>query len=127
MTSDTVSEDNRKSLRRRVGIPCTVELSENVSPGRLLDLSEGGSFVQTELTVTCGTVLSIIFRAGAAGEIVDLNLKAKVVYVGRFVQGYENFYGFGVKFEALPDTTVEALTALLESLQTEPQRKYEFM
>jgi hypothetical protein len=127
MVHDEISEDKRSSPRRRVDIPCAIELSGAVLPGKQLDLSDGGCFVQTDAVVASGTALSIIFQAGLRGEIVELNLKSKVVYVGRFVRGYENFRGFGARFDALPDETAAKLTAMLESPQSETQRRYEFM
>jgi hypothetical protein len=127
MAPDEVLEDNRKSVRKRVAIPCAVNRGGTVFPGRLLDLSDGGAFVQTDQTIGCGTVLSIVFKAQVGGRAVFLGLKAKVVYVGRYLQGFENFYGFGAQFEPLPDKMAARLAAVLESLQSEPQRKYEFL
>jgi hypothetical protein len=124
---DEVSENNRKSPRKRVAIPCALSLAGAVYSGKLMDISDGGVFVQTEETMDCGAILTIIFEARVKKEIIALSLKAKVVYVGRFLQGYDNFYGFGAQFEGLPPKTAERLNAVLDDLQTEPQRKYEFM
>jgi hypothetical protein len=127
MAPDEIPEDSRKSVRKGVAIPYAVKLGGTVFPRRLLDLSEGGAFVQTGQTVSRGSVLSIVFKTQMSGRTVYLGLKAKVVYVGRFLQGFKNFHGFGVQFEPLPARMAARLAAVLDSLQSEPHRKYEFM
>ena len=97
-SNEKADAERRESGRRSVSVPCALKIRGDLYPGRLLDISKGGAFVQTAQSLTCGAELSILFRAQGRHNLIYLNLKAVVVYVGRFLQGYNNFYGFGARF-----------------------------
>ena len=112
-------------MRRRVVIPCELKHGADTFWGQLLDLSDGGAFVQTAELFAPGTVLSINFSANIGEQDVSLSLNARVVYVGRFLMEYDNFRGFGVQLEDLSPEAASNLAALLDSLHSNPHRKYE--
>jgi hypothetical protein len=121
------ASNRRKSPRKQLSIPCALRVGENVYSGRLLDISDGGAFVQTAQSLASGVLLSLIFKARVRKKTIYLNLKARVVYVGRFLQGYENFYGFGAQFGDLSPKTAAKLGDLIGTLRAESCKKYEFM
>ncbi len=97
----------------------------NVYPGRLLDLSSGGAFVESALSLTFGDRLVITFKVHSRKKVMYLSLQAKVVYTGRFLQGFGNFYGFGVCFTHLSHEDTFKLHRALESLELSPEKKFE--
>jgi len=98
-----------------------------VYPGRLLDLSSGGAFVETAQSLTCGDRLFIIFKAHSRKKVIYLNLQAKVVYTGRFLQGFGNFYGFGARFVHLSHEDILKLHRVLENSDGFPEKKFELI
>jgi hypothetical protein len=120
-------EDKRKSPRKNVMIPCALTIDGIVYPGRLLDISSEGAFVQSEQAVSYGAQLLIVFKAPLVSHRVYLRLDAIVVHVGRFLRDYNSFYGFGARFTGISPNTMARLKKVIESLHADPQRKYEFM
>jgi hypothetical protein len=53
-------------------------------------------------------------------------MKAQVTHVGRFIQGFESFSGFGARFARLSVNQIAKLNRILDALTSEPERKYEF-
>jgi Tfp pilus assembly protein PilZ len=123
----SVAEQRRKSPRKGVSIPCALRMRDQVYAGRLLDLSCGGAFVQTGESLALGTELSIIFKALGRDRVIYLSLKATAVYVGRFVQGYQNFGGFGASFINPSREDIAKLEQILERCKSDPEQKFEFM
>ena len=81
--------EHRGSKRRSVNIPCALKISGAISLARLLDLSAGGAFVEFKgLLPVCGTKISLIFPIKGQKEVLDLDLKATVVYANRFLQSF---------------------------------------
>jgi Tfp pilus assembly protein PilZ len=122
-----VAEQHRKSQRKSIAIPCVLRLRDQVFAARLLDLSRGGAFVQTEESLAIGTELLIIFKAPGRDGVIHLSLKAKAAHVGRFVQGFQNFNGFGASFMYLSQKDSAKLEEILEMCESSPERKFEFM
>jgi len=117
--------EKRKSRRINVAIPCVLKILNDAYSGRLLDISSGGAFVQTEHTVNRGDDVLVLFRAQVRGKLIYLNLKATVVYVGRFLQGFENFFGFGARFTNLSREDSVKLSWVLRSVEPSPSKKYQ--
>jgi Tfp pilus assembly protein PilZ len=126
-SNTSAAESRRKSPRKGVSIPCALRIREQVYAARLLDLSAGGAFVQTGESFALGTELAIIFKAQGRTRMLYLNLKAKAVYVGRFVQGFDNFNGFGAFFMNPSVDDVAKLGEILDRYQEDPAKKFEFM
>jgi hypothetical protein len=115
----------RGSPRISVKIPCALRIHNAVLTARILDLSAGGGFVEFNDPPPAGTEVSIRFRIAGQEKAVDLDLQATVVYAGRFLQGYENFYGFGARFKHMGSTTTAILKEAIQQVKDEPERKYE--
>jgi hypothetical protein len=118
------SIEQRSSPRKSVNIPCSLRIFDSVLTGRILDLSTGGVFVEFNDPPAFGTEISLRFRVTGRGKSVDLDLQGVVVYAGRFLQGFENFYGFGVQFHNIGNTTTAILEEAMQQMEPEPERKY---
>ena len=93
-------------------------------PGRLLDISSGGAFVQFGQPLDCGAELSIVFRVRKRRKLIYLDLKARVVHAGRFLQGFTNYYGFGATFAKLSPDKIAELEKILDDDGSDPERKF---
>jgi len=117
--------EKRKSRRVNVSIPCVLKISNEIYSGRLLDLSFGGAFVQTAQSVARGDEVFLLFRVTVRDKLIYLNIKATVVFVGRFLQGFENFFGFGARFVNLSREDLLKLSEVLRSVAPRPEKKYQ--
>jgi hypothetical protein len=125
VSDEDITARLRKSRRKSAALPCALKIMGKVYPGRLLDISSGGAFVQTAHFLACGAEFSIIFKAQARHKPIYLNLKARVVYAGRFLQGFKSFYGFGARFIDLSPDNIAKLEEVLDAIKSDPERKYE--
>jgi hypothetical protein len=123
---ESISAEKRRAQRKSVSIPCALRIEGNVSAGRMMDISSGGAFIQTKQPLACGDEVSIVFKWRRRGKPVYFSMRAQVTHVGRFIQGFENFYGFGARFTNLPANQIAKLNMILDAIALEPERKYEF-
>jgi hypothetical protein len=114
----------RESARRSINIPCTLNIHGTTFEARVLDLSAKGVFVEFDDLPECGAEISLNFQIKGRMKVVDLNLKATVLYGGRFLQGFKNFYGFAVSFKNPSPATTAFLDETLQEIETGPKRKY---
>ncbi len=124
LPAENIAQDRRRSRRRKVCIPCALKVGDSVYPGRLLDLSSGGAFVQFAQLLDCGAEVSIVFKIRKKHKLTYMNLKARVTYVGRFLQGYSNFYGFGASFTSISHHQTAILEKMLDGMHSNPKRKF---
>jgi hypothetical protein len=125
-SDENIVAEKRRAHRKNVSIPCALRIMGKVYAGRMRDLSSSGAFIQTEQTVACGDKISIIFDWRPKGKPAFFSVRAQVVYAGRFIQGFVNFYGFGASFTHLSANHVAKLNEIMDALTLEPERKYEF-
>jgi hypothetical protein len=119
--------ENRKTKRKQASIACALKMAGTTYPGRLLDISAEGAFVKTDSPLSSGDRLTIVFRARSDGESIPLSLESIVVHGGRFLQGFENFTGFGVRFLHLSPDQAAALAELLQGIKSKPLEKFELL
>ncbi len=122
-----VADQRRKSPRKSVVMPCVLRMRDQLFAALLMDLSRGGAFIQTDEFLALGSELLITFKAPGRDRVIHLSLKATAVYVGRFVQGFQNFDGFGASFMNLSPNDIADLEEVLERCESNPERKFEFM
>ncbi len=116
-------ENKRKTLRKRVNIPCALRIPGEILPGRLLDLSMGGAFIHTRKSVLAGTEFEVVFKVRLGKKPKYMKLRGTIVHSGRFLLDYENFNGIGVQFTPLSQADAADLSFLLNSLKPEPSAK----
>jgi hypothetical protein len=119
--------ENRKTRRKSASIECALKMAGKVYAGRLLDISSEGVFVKTAHPLTSGDRLTIVFKARVDNASIILSLEAVVVYGGRFLQGFDNFTGFGMRFLYLSPSQAAALAKLVKSIESQPLKKYELL
>jgi hypothetical protein len=106
----TEERQPRRYARWPVAIDCEVEGASGRASMRLSELSLGGCFVDTRTLFTEGMATTIVaFFPGG-----ELTLPGRVLYV-------QPGYGFGVGFDALPDSTRERLEAFLRQAESDRQ------
>jgi hypothetical protein len=119
-------ESQRKFPRKVVSIPCVLKVGAHEYPARLRDLSIGGAFVQTNEFITLGTILTIAVTQGRK-KAPYLDLNAKAIYSGRFIQGFNNFNGFGAAFIDPSPEDIAKLNEIIDQHIDDPVQKFEFM
>jgi Tfp pilus assembly protein PilZ len=116
--------DARNAFRKHLCIDCIVKTEQILSSALLLDLSTDGAFVKCSEVVNPGSEITLILKLPGRGSSTELKFQAEVAHTGRFVQGYDNFAGFGVHFKNLsPDVKLKLKDAVLAA-ESEPERKY---
>jgi len=123
---ENIAPEKRRAQRKHVSIPCALKIKGKGYAGRVRDLSASGAFIQTEQTLGSGDKISIIFDWRPSGKPAFFSVRARVAYAGRFIQGFENFYGFGASFTNLSSHQVAKLKEIVDALTLAPERKYEF-
>ena len=125
-SDENVAAEKRRAQRKRVSIPCALKIKGKVYAGRVRDLSSSGAFIQTEQTLGGGDKILIIFDWRPSGKPAFFSVRARVAYAGRFIQGFENFYGFGASFTNLSASQAAKLRQIVDALTLAPDRRYEF-
>jgi hypothetical protein len=118
------SEDERKSARNGVAVCCILKIEDALSPAFLLDVSTEGGFIKCEKRIHPGSKITLIMDLPGQGSASQFSIQAEVVHAGRFLQEYDNFAGFGVRFENLAEDEKNKLQNLLLATQSQPARKY---
>ena len=110
-TTSNKPPDRRRKLRWCVDYPSTFEYQGQACEGEVIDLSLAGVFVKSEIKPGVGQVLEMTIGLPKSAPIC---FSGTVMHVGRFLCGYANFRGFGLKFDRIkhPD-----LTKLFERLE----------
>jgi hypothetical protein len=121
-----IPAEKRRGQRKSVSIPCALRMGGNVYAGQVFDLSSSGAFIQTKQLFAAGDEISIIFNWRRRGAPLYLSMKAHVTHMGRFIQGFGSFLGFGAQFTGLSANQIAKLNSILDALTSEPERKYEF-
>jgi|WetSurMetagenome_2_1015567.scaffolds.fasta_scaffold104470_2 hypothetical protein len=116
-------EKRRKSLRKRVDIPCALRMSAAIYSGRLLDISLGGAFIQTREILPIGSKFALVFKVQIGTKRLYFSFRAEAVHSGRFVLDFENFGGIGARFINLTRKHAEELVFLINNLHAEPPKK----
>jgi Tfp pilus assembly protein PilZ len=125
-SDEDILAEKRIARRKSVSIPCTLRMEGEVYAGQVLDLSSSGAFIQTKQLFTAGDEILVIFNWRQRGKPLYFSMKAQVTHVGRFLQGFENFLGFGARFTGLSVNEIAKLNRILDALASVPERKYEF-
>jgi|WetSurMetagenome_2_1015567.scaffolds.fasta_scaffold1193565_1 hypothetical protein len=125
--SSDAGAENRRTRRKSASIDCALKIAGKVYAGRLLDISAEGAFVKTAHPLTGGDRLTVVFKARVDKASIILSLEAIVVYGGRFLQGFDNFTGFGMRFLYVSPDDAAALAKLVKSIESHPLKKYELL
>jgi hypothetical protein len=126
-SASNAGAENRKTKRKRASIACALKMAGKVHAGRILDISSEGAFVKTAHPLASGDRLTVVFKARSEAEPIVLSLESVVVHGGRFLQGFENFTGFGVRFVHLSPSQAAALAKLVKGIKSQPLEKYELL
>jgi hypothetical protein len=121
---DRVPTDARDASRKHMGVDCLVETSGRVYTGILLDMSADGAFVKCSKSINPGTEISLVLKNPRKNTSSGIKIQAEVAHAGRFVQGFENFSGFGARFKNLPAELKSKLDEALHHADCLPERKY---
>jgi len=121
---DPAQSDARDSTRKSVEIDCTIKSEETLAPARLLDLSLGGAFISCSQDLIAGSEIALIIKLPGQDPTRELSVQAEVVHVGRFLQGFNNFTGVGLRFIHLSPDQETVLQNILDSAKSLPSRKY---
>ncbi len=97
--------------RWEVDIPCRFRWDEIERPGRVLNLSEGGAFVESTNLYPIGSSIGLVF--GVEDDKQNFALTGDVVHTGRYLKGGRNVSGFGVEFIGAPLSTILRLRQFL--------------
>ena len=92
-------EDARNSSRKCLVIGCIVKTAHISSPAIIMDLSVDGASVKCSEDVNPGMEITLILKLPS--QPAELSIQAGAIHVGRFLQGYNNFSAFGVRFKNL--------------------------
>jgi Tfp pilus assembly protein PilZ len=118
------SADARKSARNGVAVCCILKFEEALSPAFLLDISAEGGFIKCEKRIHPGSQVTLLVDLPGQDSASQLSIQAEVVHIGRFLQAYDNFTGFGVRFKSLSEDEKSKLQNALLATQSQPVRKY---
>ena len=121
---ESESADARKSARNGVAVCCILKIEEALSPAFLLDVSAEGGFIKCEKRIHPGSKVTLLMDLPGQDFASPLSIRAEVVHTGRFLQAYDNFTGFGVRFESLSEDENNKLQNALLAIQSQPVRKY---
>lgn len=100
-------EDRRKSPRLRCRLPCQLQHGSARGEGTLIDLSEGGLCVHSELGVDQGETIQVSFDLPRAGAI---SLEALAWHVRRVRdRGGRQFFALGLMIASAPEHYLAAL------------------
>lgn len=116
--------DSRRSARNGVAVCCILRIEEALSPAFLLDVSAEGGFIKCEKRLHPGSKVTLLMDLPGQDSGSQLSIQAEVVHTGRFLQEYDNFAGFGVRFESLSEDEKNKLQNALLATQSQPVRKY---
>jgi len=103
-------------------LPCTLGHADRQQSGLILNLSQGGLFVQTNLPVEPGSLIDIGFRSPNGSE--DIDLQGAVIWrrrVSSRMMGRTQS-GMGVRLLGRPDAYTELMSSFLERGEPEPAR-----
>ena len=116
--------ENRNSERKSVDIECSITSRDGTFPGHILDLSSGGAFIQCKQDIQADERITLKFKLKEEDGTTEHSVKAVVAHRGRFVQGYENFNGFGIRFLDVPEVTGFQLKEIILHAGPITDRKY---
>lgn len=105
--------DLRESHRFSMKLPCSILSKHGKSNAIILDLSVGGAFLGTDAPPRAEEIITIFFKGQGRGRIIAFALKAIVIHSGRYLQGFENFNGCGVRFKDIPPRVAAELREIL--------------
>jgi hypothetical protein len=111
--SEKEVEEMRRSPRFSTKIPCSVTLENGSWTATMLDLSEGGAFIKIREPLGVGEIVTISFDIPGAKKNISFNLRATIVHAGRYLQGFENYSGCGVRFENATPQVIAYLRSIL--------------
>jgi hypothetical protein len=94
-------------------LPCSVLSEHGKSSAIILDLSVGGAFLGTDDAPPLEETVTLSFKGQGRGKIIAFSLKAIVIHSGRYLQGFDNFNGFGVRFKNIPPRVAAELREIL--------------
>jgi Tfp pilus assembly protein PilZ len=116
--------DARKLARNGVVVSCILKQGETLSPAFLLDVSTEGGFIKCDQRIHTGSEVTLMMALPGHDSASQLSIQAEVVHAGRFLQEYDNFAGFGVRFRDLSEDVKDQLQKALLATQSQPARKY---
>ena len=96
--------EKRLELRRHCLINVAYVLQSGTYQGFILDISAFGVFIESEVSVSIGDAVQFSFILPQSSN--PFNLRGTIVWCGS--------QGFGVKFDSLPDDTMEIIRSFAE-------------
>ncbi len=113
LMSEKEVEEMRRSPRFSVRIPCSVTLENGSWTATMLDLSEGGAFIKIGEPLSVGEIVTLSFDIPRPKKNISFNLRATIVHAGRYLQGFENYNGCGLRFENASPQVIAYIRSIL--------------
>jgi len=123
-SANSTPEDYRKSPRKNAYIHCTVKCRTVTAEAYILDISLTGAFIQCAADIYPGMKITLTFNLPSEDTHTEISVPASIIHEGRFIQGYDNFTGFGIRFLSLSPHAELLLKDTLSRSEDQTEKKY---